>query len=149
MGQFTVWPSRICRPTGRPSHWGPSDPQRTTVTIALLLLLSALAVAALAYSRYRPNRRDRAMRDVLDAADALEAQLRVARAEIEAVTGGEGNDPVGEAMREMLRQRLWLRDHGPDASLAQLDEVRSSIDAARSRIDQQLSLIAQARAPVA
>mgnify|MGYP003576884292 FL=1 len=119
------------------------------MTIALLLLLSALAVAALAYSRYRPNRRDRAMRDVLDAADALEARLRVARAEIEAVTGGEGNDPGGEGRRERLRQRLGLRDHGPDASLAQLDEVRSSIDAARGRIDQQLSLIAQARAPAA
>jgi hypothetical protein len=33
--------------------------------------------------------------------------------------------------------------------MAQLDEVRSSIDAARNRIDQQLSLIAQARAPIA
>ena len=120
----------------------------TIVTIALILLLSALVVAALAHYR-RPNRRERAMRDVLDAADALEARLRVARAEIEAVTGGEGNDPVGEAMREMLRQRLWLRDHGPGASVAQLDEVRSSIDAARNRIDQQLSLIAQARAPIA
>ena len=119
------------------------------MTIALLLLLSALALAALAYSRSRPTRRERAMREVLDAADALEAQLRVARAEIEAVTGGDGDDPVGEAMREMLRQRLWLRDHGPDASLAQLDEVRSSIDAARGRIDQQLSRIAQARAPLA
>ncbi|MBU8976251.1 MULTISPECIES: hypothetical protein [unclassified Lysobacter] len=119
------------------------------MTIALLLLLSALVIAALAYSRTRPRRRERAMRDVLDAADALEAQLRVARAEIEAVTGGDGDDPVGEAMREMLRQRLWLRDHGPDASLEQLDEVRSSIDAARDRIDQQLSRIAQARAPVA
>lgn len=117
------------------------------MTIALLLLVPALAIAALAYSRYRPSRRERAVRDVLDAADALEAQLRVARAEIEAVTGGEGNDPVGEAMREMLRQRLWLRDHGRDASLEQLDEVRSSIDAARSRIDQQLSLIARARTP--
>ena len=120
----------------------------TIVTIALILLLSALVVAALAHYR-RPNRRERAMRDVLDASDALEARLRVARAEIEAVTGGEGNDPVGEAMREMLRQRLWLRDHGPGASVAQLDEVRSSIDAARNRIDQQLSLIAQARAPIA
>lgn len=119
------------------------------VTIALLLLLSALVFAALAFARRLPSRRDRAMRGVLDAADALEAQLRVARAEIEAVAGSGGDDPVGEAMREMLRQRLWLRDHGRDASLAQLHEVRTSIDAARDRIDQQLSRIAQARAPVA
>ena len=52
-------------------------------------------------------------------------------------------------MREMLRQRLWLRDHGREASLAQLSEVRSSIEAARDRIDQELSLIARARAPMA
>jgi hypothetical protein len=127
----------------------PFSRPRAIVTITLLLLLSALVVAVLAYGRYRPGRRERAMREVLDAADALEAQLRVARAEIEAVAGSGGEDPVGEAMREMLRQRLWLRDHGRDASLAQLDEVRSSIDAARGRIDQQLSRIAQARAPVA
>jgi hypothetical protein len=119
------------------------------VTIALILLLSALVVAALALARYRPGRRERAMRDVLDAADALEARLRVARAEIEAVAGSGGDDPVGEAMREMLRQRLWLRDHGREASLEQLDEVRTSIDDARRRIDQQLSRIAQARVPTA
>ena len=119
------------------------------MTIALILLLSALVVAALALARYRPGRRERTMRDVLDAADALEARLRVARAEIEAVAGSGGDDPVGEAMREMLRQRLWLRDHGCQASLEQLDEVRTSIDAARGRIDQQLSRIAQARVPTA
>lgn len=116
---------------------------------ALLLPISVLVAVAvtalLAYRAYGPNRRQRAMREVLDAADALEAQLRVARAEIEAVAGAGGDDPVGEAMREMLRQRLWLRDHGRNASLSQLVEVRSSIDAARDRIDHQLSLIARAR----
>ena len=119
------------------------------MTIVLLLLLSTLAIAALSFAWYRPGRRDRAVREVLDAADALEERLRLARAEIEAVAGNGGNDPVGDAMREMLRQRLWLRDHGRDASLSQLAEVRSSIDAARGRIDQQLSLIARARAPIA
>jgi hypothetical protein len=49
-------------------------------------------------------------------------------------------------MREMLRQRLWLRDHGREASLDQLAEVRASIDAARGRIETQLAKIAQARA---
>lgn len=89
------------------------------------------------------------MREVLDAADALEARLRTARSEIEAVTGDEGTDPVGEAMREMLRQRLWLRDHGRTASVAQLVEVRTSIDTARGRIEQQLHRIERARAPQA
>lgn len=119
------------------------------MTIALLLLSSTLVVAALTYVWHRPGRRERALRDVLDAADALEDRLRLARAEIEAVAGSGNPDPVGDAMREMLRQRLWLRDHGREASLTQLSEVRSSIEAARDRIDQELSLIARARAPMA
>ncbi|MGJ7903483.1 hypothetical protein [Lysobacter sp. 1R34A] len=117
-----------------------------------LLLLSLAALAALAVSlglRYFPSRRERAVRELLDAADALEARLRLARAEIEAVAGDEGRDPVAAAMREMLRQRLWLRDHGRQASVAQLAEVRASIDEARSRIEQQLNQIEQARAPLA
>lgn len=88
------------------------------------------------------------VRDVLDAADALESRLRTARSEIEAVAGDVGEDPVGDAMREMLRQRLWLRDHSRTASLDQLAEVRESIDVARGRIEQQLSRIERARAPL-
>ncbi|TWI06769.1 hypothetical protein [Aerolutibacter ruishenii] len=114
-------------------------------TALLLIVLAALALGLLAYLRRGVTPRQRAMRDLLDAADTLEARLRTARAEIEAVTGDEGQDPVREAMREMLRQRMWLRDHGQEASLEQLAGVRTSIDAARERIDQQLSRIDQAR----
>ena len=88
------------------------------------------------------------MRELLDSADALEARLRAARAEIEAVVGDESEDPVRDAMREMLRQRLWLRDYGKTASVEQLTEVRGSIDAARAVIDQQLHKIERARAPL-
>jgi hypothetical protein len=119
------------------------------VTTALFLLcLTAAALGVLLYSRRSLSPRQRAVRELLDAADALEARLRTARAEIEAVTGEGGEDPVREALREMLRQRMWLRDHGKDATLAQLAEVRASIDAARARIEQQLSRINRARAPL-
>lgn len=116
---------------------------------ALLWILVAAGAATLllvALRQNAPRRRARAVRELLDAADALEARLRTARAEIEAVAGEHGPDPVGDAMREMLRQRLWLRDHGREATLEQLAEVRSSIDAARVRIEAQLAKIAQARA---
>ena len=89
------------------------------------------------------------MRELLDSADALEARLRTARAQIEAVAGEHIDDPVQEAMREMLRQRLWLREHGDRASLAELVQVRDSIDQARGRIETQLVRIERARAPVA
>lgn len=119
-------------------------------TILILFTAALAATGAWWMLRWRrPTRRQRMMRDVLDAADALESRLRTARAEIEAVAGDDGADPVGEAMREMLRQRLWLRDHSRTASLDQLAEVRESIDVARGRIEQQLSRIERARAPLA
>jgi len=113
----------------------------------IVVAAGVVTVAAIVVRQNAPRRRARAVRELLDAADALEARLRTARAEIEAVAGEQGPDPVGEAMREMLRQRLWLRDHGRDASLEQLAEVRTSIDTARGRIEAQLTKIAQARAP--
>ncbi|WP_187770813.1 hypothetical protein, partial [Cognatilysobacter lacus] len=73
--------------------------------------------------------------------------LRIARAEIEAVAGDGGPNPVGDAMREMLRQRLWLRDHGDGATAVQLAEVRDAIVLARHRIDQELIRIEEARLP--
>lgn len=144
------------RPGGRGLRFArPADPRQTGSDVAAgahvtaFLLLSALAVAALIVwallRRRRPDPRQRAMREVLDAADALEARLRTAREEIEAVTGEQGRDPVGLAMREMLRQRVWLRDHGEQASIEQLTEVRAEIDTARGRIEQQLSKIESAR----
>lgn len=120
----------------------------TTLAFILTGLALAAAVALLWLRRRRPDRHQRAVRDVLDAADALEDRLRAAREEIQAVAGERGPDPVGEAMREMLRQRMWLRDHGHDASVADLAEVRASIDAARGRIDDELLRIERARAPL-
>lgn len=128
---------------------GPQDAASTVTPSALIWILAVAGAAVLLVALFRqsaPRRRARAMRELLDAADALEARLRTARAEIAAVAGDQGPDPVGEAMREMLRQRLWLRDYGCEASVAQLAEVRTSIDAARGRIDAQLTKIARARA---
>jgi hypothetical protein len=112
--------------------------------MTLFLLLVAAAALALAL-RLRERRRQHALGELLDAADALEARLRTARAEIEAVAG-DGTDPVRDALREMLRQRLWLQQHGQRASLAELASVRGTIDQARQRIEQLLAQIARARA---
>lgn len=113
----------------------------------LLLLLAALAAALTLGLRRRGSRRQVVVTEVLDAADALEERLRAARSEIEAIAGSDDN-PVREAMQEMLRQRLWLQQHGQAASLEQLGAVRDSIDDARQRIDQQLLQIERARAPL-
>ncbi len=119
----------------------------TPFIFTFIVVVSVAFVALLA--RRVPAKRRHAMRELLDSADALEARLRAARAEIEAVIGEDAEDPIRDAMREMLRQRLWLRDHGKAASFEQLTEVRASIDIARSRIEQQLLQIERARAPLA
>lgn len=112
----------------------------------MLFVLLALSVLVLIALRRRGGRRQRVLAQVLDAADALEARLRAARAEIEAIAGGEGN-PVQDAMQEMLRQRLWLQQHGEAATLDQLSQVRDSIRAGSERIDLQLARIERARTP--
>lgn len=118
------------------------------IIVALLAGVLALLLG-IAVWRRRVSRRQRATRRLLDSADALEERLRLARSEIEAVAGEHIDDPVQEAMREMLRQRLWLREHGEQASVGELEQVRESIDQARARIETQLSRIERARAPVA
>jgi len=117
-----------------------------TLPVVLLIVVALAAAFALSLRRFG-GRRQRAMGRLLDAADALEERLRMARAEIEAITGND-DDPVREPLQEMLRQRLWLRDYGDTASLQQLDAVRESIEAARLKIDRELLQIERARAPL-
>ena len=114
------------------------------ILICAVAIPAVLATAVLLGQR-RGRRRRQALSSLLDSADAMEAQLRTARSEIEAVAGTAQN-PVREAMQEMLRQRLWIQQHGARASLAQLDAVRQSIDAARGDLDRQLLQVERARA---
>jgi hypothetical protein len=145
---FRLAAGRFARPPARAADFGfPRADLPVTTLVLLILLAVAAAAVGLALLR-RSARRQRAVRQLLDAADALESRLRAARAEIEAVAGDE-DDPVREAMREMLRQRLWLQQHGAAADLGELDSVRVSLEAARRKIDQQLAQIERARAPIA
>lgn len=116
--------------------------------LLLLVLAAAIALAMAWRIRQRSHARRQAIRAVLDAADALEARLRAAREEIEAVTGDHEN-PVRGAMQDLLRQRLWLQDHAISAELIQLAAVRQSLDAARVSLEQQLQRISLARTRVA
>ena len=141
--------AELLDPAGnRWARLGVKSPTDDRVTAVLLIIIVAAVVASAAAFRRKTSRREQAVRDLLDSADALEARLRTARAEIEAVAGDEDN-PVQEALREMLRQRLWLQQHGDTASLGELEVVRQSIDRARVRIDDQLARIERARAPAA
>lgn len=118
------------------------------MTWILASLVVAAAVLLLVRLNSRRNlSRQQAVSRLLDAADALEDRLRTARSEIEAIAGNDEN-PVREAMQEMLRHRLWLQRHGNSASVEDLDAVRGAIESARHSIDHQLLLIERARAPL-
>lgn len=113
----------------------------------LLIALALLVLAGLWLAlrqRHLQQRRHLAVRAVLDAADTLEARLRTARDEIDAIAGDDGN-PVRAAMQELLRQRLWLQDNAQQASLAKLDELRVSLDTASTHLESQLQRVDRAR----
>ncbi|NYZ64020.1 hypothetical protein [Luteimonas deserti] len=112
-------------------------------TLLLAGLVSAVIVGL--WHWYRIRRRNEAYARLLDAADAFEARLRVVRAQFDGLAGGDG-DPVRDALQEMLRQRLWLQEHGAGASARALDGMRASIAAAQARVDLQLAQLEQARA---
>lgn len=118
------------------------------VLLLLLVIAAGIALAMAWRIRRRSQERRQAIRAVLDAADALEARLRTAREEIEAVAGDHEN-PVRGAMQDLLRQRLWLQEHAISAELSQLANVRESLDTARISLEQQLQRITLARASTA
>ena len=116
--------------------------------IAAMVILAVLAATGLWWAlrqRRGSLHRQRVISQQLDAADALEARLRAARSEIEAIAGDHVN-PVRAAMQDLLQQRLWLQDNAQQASLAQLEGVRRSLDNARASLESQLQRIEQARA---
>ena len=116
--------------------------------IASLLILAVLAAGGL-WLALRQRRdslhRQRVISQLLDAADALEARLRAVRSEIEAIAGDHVH-PVRAAMQDLLQQRLWLQDNAQQASLAQLEEVRQTMDNARASLELQLQRVERARA---
>lgn len=127
----------------------PDPAAAVDLPVLLITVAAGLLLAWVALRRHRRARHQREMVHLLDAADALEAKLRTARSEITAVAGDRNGDPVQDAMREMLRQRLWLREHGGEASVGELRQVRDSIEDARRRIDHQLARVREARVSAA
>lgn len=113
-----------------------------SLPLLALLLTAALGLLALAWRRHG-RRRQRAMSRVLDAADALEARLRGLRAELEAI--GADPQPVHAALQEVLRQRLWLQQHGASAPVAGLAAVETAIAQANQLIDRKLNALPRPR----
>lgn len=103
------------------------------ITAVLALTLAGVVL----WRQVRQRRRQRAMGEVLDAADALERRLRQAR-ERTGVVAGAGDDPARGALQEILRQRLWLQQHGHAAPLAAIEDVRDAMREAERRMRGEL-----------
>ncbi len=131
-------------------------------------LLSALGLLALGllwflFRRERDQReRTRTLAQILDLADALERELRECRErlrEVPALTkplaGGDSalsaqatliaEPQVQDALRDLLAHRLWLRERGADATLAELAAARDALQATRGTLTHQLERLADVR----
>ena len=126
------------------------------LALAALLLLSAAAVGLL--WRRRLNGHMRRLQRLLDLADALEADLKTCRsglAQAHAVMSANPDAPaaseqdaqhaIDAGLRALLQQRLWIRDHSPQASQRELDEAATSMHDTRDRLQPLLKALEQAQ----
>ncbi len=105
---------------------------------AAIVVVIALAVAIFLAQRRRQHQRWSLLREVMDSADALEMQLTRVRRQLDGVASASHADAaLRDVLHDLLRQRMWLQQHGMDARIAELEAVRSRLDAGRQRLDAQ------------
>ena len=129
------------------------------------LLLSALILIPVVLALWLRERywsaRTRTLRTILDDADALERELQTCRArlrEIPALVSGlppstalsahatlTAEPQVQQALHDLLQHRLWLREHGANASLAALRAAATALAESRHRLAAQLARLAEVR----
>ncbi len=110
----------------------------TIIVLVAILCLAALATVVFLAERRRQQRRWGLLREVMDSADALESQLTRVRRQLDGVaSAGHADAALRDVLHDLLRQRMWLQQHGMDARIAELEEVRSHLDAGRRRLDAQ------------
>jgi hypothetical protein len=122
-----------------------------------LVLLIGLAGATL-WLRRRQRQRSISLNTLLDLADRLEADLKTCRAglqqahavmslnpDLPAASEQDAQHAIDAGLRALLQQRLWIRDHSPQASQHELDEAATSMHATRDRLQPLLKALEQAQ----
>ncbi len=125
-----------------------------SVVIALMLLAG---FAALAWHRRAWQRRRLRLQQLLDLCDSLEQLLDRSQRrmqELQAVVGRVPADigavaqsaletglPIREAKRDVLQHRLWIQQHGDDASANELDTARNALERAQARLSGQITAL--------
>lgn len=101
-----------------------------------LFWLSLAIIAVFGLSMGLKNRRARrhqaTLRATLDAADALETEIRAARTALQSATSAttRAEDALDTAMRDLLKQRLWLQSNAASASTQSLERVLDGLQTA-------------------
>ncbi|HOX71027.1 MAG: hypothetical protein WAS23_06160 [Dokdonella sp.] len=133
------------------------------------LLIAALLLAPLPiviwFRERRMAARTRTLREVLDNADALEGELQECRARLREIPALVSRLPpsislsahatltaepeVQAALHDLLQHRLWLKQHGADASLEALQSARDALVHSRERLSSQLDRLGKVREELA
>jgi len=124
--------------------------------LPILIVVLAVLAAALPYWwwRRRMQARQASLRRLLDLADAMESVLDRSQERMNALHGLvnrvpndiaavalsslESTPPIRDAKRDVLQHRLWIKQHGADASLEELNTACAALQRARDRLAQQL-----------
>ena len=130
-------------------------------TVLALLLLASLAVMFMLWREREAGKRDRAIRYFLDSADALELELQRCKQrmqELQAWVAGlpgagsreaadrlAAGDSVQVALKQLLGQRLWLKDSADTATLPEIQAANERLDRSRETLANQMSRLEQIR----
>lgn len=128
-----------------------------TFGLAVLLILVAAALVGAMVLR-RMTRRTASLRHLLDLADRLEADLKSCRTRLQqahavmslnpdspADSEKEAASAVDAGLRALLQQRIWIRDHAPTATQAELDTATRAMEQSRERLSPLLQALGQAQ----
>ena len=133
------------------------------------LLIAALLLAPLPiviwFRERHLSARTRTLREVLDNADALEGELQECRARLREIPALVSRLPpstslsahatltaepeVQAALHDLLQHRLWLKQHGAEASLEALQTARTALIHSREKLSGQLQRLGKVREELA
>ncbi|GFZ99053.1 hypothetical protein [Dyella caseinilytica] len=128
-----------------------------TIGLAVLFILVVAALAGALVLR-RITRRTTSLRHLLDLADRLEADLKSCRTRLQqahavmslnpdlpADSEKEAAHAVDAGLLALLQQRIWIRDHAPKASQAELNNATQAMEQTRERLRPLLQALGQAQ----
>jgi hypothetical protein len=126
-----------------------------------IVVAAALAAAVFALRERRLRRRPRLLANIMDEADALEHELYECRRRLREIPALVAMLPpssqlsaratlvaepqVQAALRDLLSHRLWIKERGATASLAELESARKSLATAKDALVAQLERLADVR----